>query len=380
MHTQGVFLRLDTLTLSNKCSRRSPSLGAILFKIDQDSVSSAAAGYLIYSGNHKNLAMSGMAPGATIPIPDVLNSYSTPVTTICAGSTRLPALFGIAVLVMNDRGYATAYSMAAGYAAFKKGVKTVVDGLAAKAIRNGYMPRETDIDDAFNVHDLDGKVSAAAGAGQNLFENLWTRIGGRPQIRSAIHTWSQDDFDGSAETKQLSLTIDDVWRIDGHVTLADPCPVYTSAALLDPFFHLMPVTEKKRRSLVPSLAFLLNLLQDFKEKKQVLKEAYLEDWWRLARLHTPELAYRLTVHKETRDGLLVLTQHLMKHLQDDDRRISSETIRHIDYFLGLLSDNASSRFRKDIQQTLSMIPLLYNKTLTQALRLVASARQDAILS
>jgi hypothetical protein len=108
----------------------------------------------------------------------------------------------------------------------------------------------------------------------------------------------------------------------------------------------------------------------------MLKETYPDDWWTLAKKHTPEFAYRLTVHKEVRDGLLVLTQHLMRHLQNDELSISQETIGYIDYFLDTLSADASTRFKKDIQKTLSLVPLFYNKTLSEALRFAATRPQD----
>jgi hypothetical protein len=113
-------------------------------------------------------------------------------------------------------------------------------------------------------------------------------------------------------------------------------------------------------------------MRDFRDKKRMLKETYLDDWWTLVKQHTPEFAYRLTMHKEVRDGLLVLTQHLVRHLQNDELSISQETIRYIDYFLGMLSIDASTRLKKDIQDTHSLIPLLHNKTLSEALRFAAT--------
>ena len=361
MSTQGVFLSIDSLSRSGGGPKRSPFLWAVFFKIDQDSLDSGKAGCLFSNGDH---------------------SYSMPVTTISTGFVRQPAIFGIAAFLMNNGGGLTSRGIAAGQSAFNRGVQLVVDELAGKVFQKKEVPDGADINRAFSDYDFNGKIPAAAKKSQNLFTNLWTR--GSSEAGMVVHTWSQDDFGGSAETKEFTLGIGGGWTIAGHITLADPCPVSTSAALLDPYYHVTPVAEKKRRPLVPSLAFLLDLLQEFKGKKSILKDIRLEDWWRLAKLHTPELAYRLTVHKEARDGLLVLTQHLVTHLQDDDRRINRETIRHIDYFLGLLSDHVSRRFKQDIEQTLATIPHLYNKTLTQAVRIMAASvrarKQEAILS
>jgi len=361
MSTQGVFLSIDPLSLSARGPRRSPLLWAVFFKLDQDSILSGKAGCLFSNGDH---------------------SYSMPVTAISTGFVRQPALFGFAAFLMNNSGGITSRGIAAGQSAFNKGVRFVLDELAGNVFQTKRMPDETAINKAFCAYDFNEKIPAAVKASRNLFTNLWTRSASG--IGMVIHAWSQDDFNGSAETREFALGIGGGWTITGHVTLADQCPVSTSAALLDPYYHVAPVAEKRQRPLVPSLAFLLDLLQEFKDKKPILKDICPGDWWRLAKQHTPELAYRLTVHKEARDGLLVLTQHLVTHLQDDNRRINRETIRHIDYFLGLLSDNASRRFKQDIDQTLAMIPHLYNKTLTQALRMMAvslrSRRHEAILS
>ena len=373
MSTQGVFLSLDTLNLSSKGSKRSPFLWAVFFKIDQDSLPGATC---IYStGDHGDLGVSSLSPGATISIPDALNSYSTSVTTIEIGSTTLPATFGVAAVLMNDGGHITAHGIAAGHAAMNAGIQTVLDGLVAGAIETQQPPTPMDIENAINNYDFSGKVSAAVKNAQSFWENLWAWSGEDSEIGQAFATWSQDDFNGSAETKAFTLLIDGVWTIDGNVTLADECPASTSASLLDPFFNSSPVPEKKRRPIIPSLSFLLDLMRDFRDKKRMLKETYLDDWWTLAKQHTPEFAYRLTVHKEVRDGLLVLTQHLVRHLQNDELSISKETIGYIDYFLGMLSVNASTRFKKDIQNTLSMVPLFYNKTLSEALRFAATRSQ-----
>jgi hypothetical protein len=369
MSTQGVFLSLDQLTLSLKGSRRSPFLWAVFFKIDQNSLPGATC--LFSSGDHRDLAVSGMSPGTTIPIPDELNSYSSSVTTIETGSLDLPATFGIAAVLMNDGGHVTAHGIAAGHAALNTGVQTVLDDLVVHAIQTQQMPTPAEIEAAIDNYDFSGKVAAAVKNAQSFCENLWTWSGEDSEIGQAFQTWSQDDFSPGAETKAFTLTIDEVWAIDGNVTLTDQCPASTSAALLDPFFGASNVPEKKRRPLVPSLSFLLDLMREFRDKKKMLKETYLDDWWTLAKQYTPELAYRLTVHKEIRDGLLVLTQHLVRYLQNDELSISQETIGFLNYFLGLLNGKASRSFKKEIQNVLSLVPHLYDKTLTQALRLAA---------
>ena len=374
MSTQGVFLSLDTLTLSPKGSRQSPFLWTVFFKIDQDSLPGATC--IFSTGDHRDLGVSVLSPGTTIAIPDALNSYSTSITTIETGSTTLPATFGIAAVLMNEGGHVTAHGIAAGHAALNAGVQAVLDGLVTDVLQKQQGPMPMDIRNAIDNYDFSGKVSSAVKNAQGFWENLWTRSGEDAEIGVAFETWSQDDFTGSAETKPFSLTIDGGWSIDGNVTLADECPVSTSAALLDPFFNGSPTLEKKRRPLIPSLLFLLDLMRDFRDKKRMLKETYLDDWWTLAKQHTPEFAYRLTVHREVRDGLLVLTQQLARHLQNDELSISQETIGYIDYFLGTLSVNASTRFKKDIQTTLSLVPLFYNKTLSEALRFAATRSQE----
>lgn len=367
MSTQGVFLSLDQLTLSPKGSRRSPFLWVVFFKIDQKSLPGATC--LFSSGDHRDLAVSGLSPGTTISIPDELDSYSSSVTTIETGSFDLPATLGIAVMLMNDGGHVSAHGIAAGHAAFNTGVQTVLDDLVAHVLQTQQMPTTAEIEEAIGNYDLSGKVAAAIKNAQSFCENLWARSGKDSEIGQAFQTWSQDDFSDGAETKAFTLTIDGMWTIDGNVTLADQCPASTSAALLDPFFNGSRVPEKKRRPLVPSLSFLLGLMRDFRDRKRTLKETYLDDWWALAKQHTPELAYRLTVHKEVRDGLLVLTQHLARHLQDDELGISRETVVLIDYFLDLLSAHASMGFKKDIKVVLSLVPQLYDRTLAQALLL-----------
>jgi len=370
MSTQGVFLSLDTLNLSPKSSGRSPFLWAVFFKIDQDSLPGAICTFS--TGDHRDLGISDMSPGTTISIPDALNSYSTSVTTIEIGATVLPATFGIAAVLMNDGGHVTAHGIAAGHAALNAGVQTILDELVAEPIETQQPPTQSDIGNATNSYDFKGKVAAAVKNAQSFWENLWAWTGEDSEIGMAFQTWTQDDFSGSAETKPFTLTIADVWTLDGNVTLADECPASTSAALLDPFFNFNPAPEKRRRPIVPSLRFLLDLMRDFRDKKRMLKETYLDDWWTLVKQHTPEFAYRLTVRREVRDGLLVLTQHLVRHLQNDELIISRETIGFIDYFLGMLSINASARFKKDIEDTLSLVPLLYNKTLSEALRFAAT--------
>ncbi|HEV2480475.1 MAG TPA: hypothetical protein VGS79_12450 [Puia sp.] len=370
MSTQGVFLSLDTLNLSSKGPGRSPFLWAVFFKIDQDSLPGATC--FFSTGDHRDLGVPGMSPGTMIPVPDALNSYSSSVTTIEIGSTILPAMFGVAAILMNDGGHVTAHGIAAGHAALNTGVQTVLDGLVASAIETQQAPTQSDIGNAINGYDFKGKVAAAVKNAQSFWENLWAWSGEDTEIGMAFQTWTQDDFNSSADTKPFALTIADVWTFNGNVTLADECPASTSAALLDPFFNFTPVPEKKRRPLVPSLSFLLDLMRDFRDKKRMLKETYLDDWWTLAKRHTPEFAYRLTAHKEVRDGLLVLTQHLVRHLQNDELIISRETIGYIDYFLDKLSADASLRFKKDIEETLSLVPLLYNKTLSEALRFAAT--------
>lgn len=370
MSTQGVFLSLDTLSLSSKGPGRSPFLWSVFFRIDQDSVPGATC--LFSTGNHGDLRVSNMSPATTIAIPDTLNSYSASMTTIETGSTILPAIFGIATVLMNDGGHVTAHGIAAGHAALNTGVQAVLDDLVATAIETQQPPVQSDIENAITGYDLKNKVAAAVKNAQGFWENLWAWSGEDSEIGMACQTWTQDDFAASAETKPFTLTIADVWTLDGNVTLADECPASTSAALLDPFFNLTTTPEKKRRPLVPSLSFLLDLMRDFRDKKRMLKETYLDDWWTLVKKHTPEFAYRLAVRKEVRDGLLVLAQHLVRHLQNDELMISRETIGYIDYFLGMLSVNASIRFKKDIDDTLSLVPLLYNKTLSEALRFAAT--------
>lgn len=370
MSTQGVFLSLDTLNLSRQGAGRSPFLWAVFFKIDQGSLPGATCSFS--SGDHRDLDIPDISPGTTIPIPDALNSYSTSVTTIEIGSTVLPATFGIAAVLMNDGGHVTAHGIAAGHAALNAGMQTILDELVAEAIEMKQPPTQRDIENAISGYDFKGKVAAAVKNAQSFWENLWARTGEDSEIGMAFQTWTQDDFSGSAETKPFTLPIADVWTLDGNVTLADECPASTSAALLDPFFHFTPAREKKSRPIVPSLSFLLDLMRDFRDKKRMLKETYLDDWWTLVKQHTPEFAYRLTVRKEVRDALLVLTQHLVKHLQNDELIISRETIGYVDYFLGMLSINASTRFKKDIEETLSLVPLLYNKTLSEALRFAAT--------
>jgi hypothetical protein len=370
MTTQGVFLSLDTISLSPMGSRRFPYLWTVFFKIDRHSVPGATC--IFSTGDHGDLGVSSLSPGTTIPIPDALNSNSHSVTTIEIGSFELPAAFGIVAVLMNDGGHVTAHGVAAGHAALNAGIQTVLDKLVANTTHTRQMPGQAEIEKAIYDYDFSGKISAAVKNAQGFCENLWSRCGEDSVIGEAFQTWSQDDFNGSAETKAFTLTIDGGWSINGNVTVADQCPASTSAVLLDPFFNNAPAHEKKPRSLAPSLSFLLDLMRDFRDKKRTLKETYLDDWWTLAKQHTPELVYRLTVHREIRDGLLVLTQHLVNHLQNDELSISRETISYIDYFLGLLNASASTRFKKDIQNTLSLVPHLYNKTLTQALRLMAA--------
>jgi hypothetical protein len=369
MSTQGVFLSLDTLTLSTKSSGRSPFLWVVFFKIDQDSLPGATC--FFSTGDHRDLGVSGMSPGATISIPAALDSYSTPVTTIEIDSTILPATFGVIAVLMNDGGRVTAHGIEAGHAALNAGVQTILDDLVADAIETQQQPSQGDIENAIDGYDFKGKIAAAVKNAQSFWENLWAWSGEDSAIGMAFQSWTQDDFSGSAETKPFILTIGDIWTLDGNVTLADECPASTSAALLDPFFNITPAPEKRSRPLVPSLSFLLDLMRDFRDKKRMLKETYLDDWWTLVKQHTPEFAYRLAICKEVRDGLLVLTQHLVGHLQNDELMISRETIKYIDYFLGMLSVHASTRFKKDIEDTLSLVPLMYNKTLSEALRFAA---------
>ena len=375
MSTQGVFLSLDTLNLSPKSSGRSPFLWAVFFKIDQDSLPGAICSFS--TGNHRNLGISDMSAGATIAVPDALNSYSTSVTTIEIGSTVLPATFGVAAVLMNDGGHMTAHGVAAGHAALNAGVQTILDELVAEAIETQQPPTQSVIENAINGYDLKGKVAAAVKDAQSFWENLWAWTGKDSEIGMAFQTWTQDDFNGSAETKPFTLPIADVWTLDGNVTLADECPASTSAALLDPFFNFTPAREKKSRPIVPSLSFLLDLMRDFRDKRRMLKETYLDDWWALVKQHTPEFAYRLTARNEVRDGLLVLTQHLVRHLQNDELIISRETIGFIDYFLGMLSMHASAQLKKDIEDTLSLVPLLHNKTLSEALRVICPIFKNA---
>jgi hypothetical protein len=370
MSTQGVFLSLDTLNLSPNGSRRSPFLWTVFFKIDRNSLPGATC--IFSTGDHRDLGVSSLSPGSTISIPDALNSYSSSVTTIDMGSVDIPAVFGIAAVLMNDGGHVTAHGIAAGHAALNAGVQTVLDGLVAGAIQTQQIPTHAEIEAAIDTYDFSGKVSAAVKNAQSFCENLWSWSGEDSEIGQAFQTWSQDDFHGCAETMAFILKIDGGWSINGNVTLADQCPASTSAVLLDPFFNSSPVPEKKQRSLTPSLAFLLDLMRDFRDKKRILKETYIDDWWTLAKQHTPEFAYRLVVQREIRDGLLVLTERLARHLQNDELSISQETISYIDYFLGMLNASASARFKKDIQNMLSLVPQLYNKTLSQALRLIAT--------
>lgn len=360
-----------------------PFLWVVYFKVD---VASLFGDFFFTPGDHRNLGVADVDPGQMISIPDAIGTVSfglTPITTL--NGKVIPPIFGAVVVLMRDGGHVTPHGIEAGHTALNFGVRAVVEQLAEMAVAQETPPSPQQIADAASSAKLNDKVAAAVQSAQSTCENLWACSGADSEIAHNIVTWSTDEFADPSETKDFSLILDQsafsTWTVSGSVTVTSPCLPTASVSALEKAFQTIAsqgATGRGDRRTPVDLRAVLDLMRTFKERKALLSDTTLAEWWTFVNRYAPELACRLATSRSMQERARPLVDALAAHLLDDDKKISPELVQESIAFLEALQTTASSRLRNDLSTAAVVMERLGGRTLHEALNVLAT-RSVAIL-
>jgi hypothetical protein len=372
----------------------SPFLWTVFFKIDGSSISITDGGmvmgnatFTFSDGDHGDLEVGSVNPGAVIKVPDTLNFFSASLEPIplpqslqsVVNMVDEPALFGLAVVLLNDGGHISAGGIAAGHAKLNSLVQQAVSDLLQEAGSQLSPPTQAEINAEIQSLNISGKISDAVQNAQNFWENLWALTGSDSEIGHAVTFFSQDDFPPGSESQTWSAEIDSQdfgnWKINGSVTCSDQCPAATGAAILAPFFNAFGKDDKAQgpqpESLRIDLPSLLSLMRDFRDKKNLLKQTQFSSWWELAKKYSPEFGVILSTSNDAKERLINLLKFLKPHLENDDKKISPEFLQALESLFQSLSRRASPKFRKEIHSVTKILPAFHLKTLNESLHFLS---------
>jgi hypothetical protein len=382
--TRAVFINLDQLTwssdivvtgggLGSSDPSATPFLWVIWFKVDAD-----GSTCFFTPGDHRDLGVVDVGPGAVISIPESLGNQSLSVTPIEFENKEF-GFVGVVMVLMNDGGHVTAKGISAGHQALNVGVQNVIDSLLQEALGQQAAPSQSQIDQAVASANLSSKVSQAVQDAQSACENLWTVSGEDSEIGHVVATWSVEDFGSPSETKEIEIQIMaspwNIWTVGGSITVTAQCPATVSASVLANAFGDTTAeqgAERTRATVQPNMTTVLELMRSFRDRKSLLSQRPFNDWWNLVKRHTPELAYRLATRPQAQEALRPLIESLVAHLHDDNKTISADCIADCEKYLEAIQDGATESLRNDIRTILSLVRRLEHRTLHEALRIAAT--------
>ncbi len=372
--TRAAFINLETLSWSdsNSHASASPFLWTAFFVIDANGIASTPT-----PGNHRDLGVSTVHPGAVISIPESLGAFNSPVTPLTVGNNTIGQI-GVIAVIMNDGGNITAHGIEAGHEALNAGLSQVLQNLLNEAIAQAAPPTQNQIDQAIAAENFPKIVKSAIENAQNFCDNLWALTGADSEIGDTNQFWSLTDFAEPSQTNDFTLTINQsktsTWTINGNITVVDQCPASASANFLKKTFVAILHGNGKSPA---DLSDVLALMRDFREKKKLLTQPAFNDWWNIIKRYTPELACRIAVSGEVREAMLPLVDVLAEHLKDDNRRISAADIDACARWCESVQRVATTRLSTDLRMALSLIHRLEGRTLSEALRIAVTRRVEA---
>jgi hypothetical protein len=386
--TRAAFISLEQLRWSNFLTVTggggvsdysvAPFLWVVFFKIERDSL----FGECIFTpGDHRNLGVSDVDPGAVISIPDALGTASFSLAPIeLLDGTKVAPTFGVVAVLMRDGGHITAHGIKAGHDTLNFGVRGIINDLANTAINQRSPVTDQQISAAVMSSNISQRVSDAVRNAQSFWENVWACSGADSEIDHVVGTWTTDKFANPSETKSVSMVFVQSqwssWTIDGSVTVVDACPASSSASALDRALVQLAsergLEQRRKEHVRRILTMLLGSIREFRDRKSLLRDNKFNVWWTVLTAHAPELAYRLAMSREAQEAAVPLIDTLVAHLQDDSKVLSGESISGCLQCLEAVHEKATSRLRNDVRSIISILPHLEGKTFPEALEIVTS--------
>lgn len=297
-----------------------------LFKADKESINLSGGSICFFTpGNHGNLGVWDVDPGAVISIPDSLGNISFGVTPLELGNRVFDPVVGVVIVLMKDGGHVTPHGISAGHEAFNQGAKAAIDDLVKQTVLNlGPLPQQQ-VDQIIAAANLPQVVANAVINAQSTCENVWALSGKDSEIGHAIATWDVNaaNFGAASQTRNFVIEIPESqlskWKITGSITVSDRCPASASAAALSKVFRSEHLSRRVNESATSDLSTVVELMRDFRKRKAILAKTSFNDWWNLAKRHTPELSYLLATRRDAQKRLRPLINALVEHCGDAKR-------------------------------------------------------------
>ena len=136
-------------------------------------------------------------------------------------------------------------------------------------------------------------------------------------------------------------------KITGSVTVSDTCPASASAEIFYPIFSGISISgtgaameESDQNGGIPEMSELVEMMRNFRERKELLSRTRFNDWWNMIKTHAPVLAYRLGSNEGLNKKIISLVGALVSHLRDDDKKISKTTINEAIQVLDILQEKS----------------------------------------
>jgi hypothetical protein len=377
-------IQLGPISISTD-SPVSPFLWIIYFKVDGDSIITSSPAVCFFTdGDHQDLGVGSVSPDAVINIPENIGSVSMSVIPMpdFIEQQGFSATFGAVIVLMGDLGNITTDGIRAGHDALNQGVQDLLNEIIMTSIQNLAAPTDQDIEAAIAGSNISDQVKNAIEGQQSFCENVSSLIGGADfEINHVVARFTLDQFPNPSETRDVEIVFPGTtavmeWRIEASITVSDPCPASAAAEILDPIFSSIGVSGvgAEQEAAMPDMQGLLDLMRDFREKKQILRNTTFNDWWNLIKVHAPELACHLGTSRELPKKIMPLVNVLAEHLKEDKKEISRHTIGQVTEVLGMLAEKSSSKLRSELRAAAALIGRMTNYTLHEAMHALATRR------
>lgn len=373
-----------------------PYLWTVFFKIDGHTVSvtdsltlSGPPTIATTPGSHGNLGTTDADEGDKIIIPSAIGEWETilkPIPTPSSISSLAEDLGGVigVVAVLMEEDNVSNDGAEAGHRALNRAVRDALQ----QVINTRSITNQDINEDEIKAFEssIQSKVNDAVKDQQSFFENLWSWINPDDTIGSKVWTFKHDALDPSTVIRfSHRWKNEGDWEISGHLSSSVLCP----AISLSNFFSSSTGGYSNERSArseapeTPARALLLKVEESHCETPPVDLEPLrkfrdgdyqkmpgLAKWFELAERHTARLIYMLATNEELRDSAHALLLWAPEVIQDQDAPISNDHLDHAQRILAGMTKQKSRNARIDASRALDMIPLLRDKTIGEAMKVL----------
>jgi hypothetical protein len=384
--TLNFTIRLDNIHCYDEADglgSAEPYLLPVFFAIDGANFALEAGAGLIGSpriesrnGHHGNLANDDVDAGEDVPVPEEIGLWQTtlapipvhdPLIAALLGDDTLPAIAGVAVVLMEQDGWPDSIADG-GYQALVNSVQLSVTQVAASFQHALHAPTKDEIDAA--IAEIKDNASAMVhnqiqGA-MSGWQLIWFGTIGNndDEIGSEVFIVNSDDLAANpvVDISKRWTGDDGDWELTGSFTGVAPCPADALGAIFGDN---------------PKISSTLGAMREFRAGP-FRKFDGLGPWWLAFGAAAPTLVRLCHRDPEIRRSVEHLFAATSDALAAPDRPLSDETLRHLSSVVERLSTGSQTVRRVFGRHALALLPDLRGLSWNGAVEKIASTRPERL--